>query len=178
MPKTLLFFCLFICSSCLPLKIAPKVKTYKVVKTKRIVKGLSFRYGYLFFNPHSAEDFLHYVSDYIRQDKSFPENQPFLLDDEVYFLSFYVPVKETQTLHLLPILGDELLESRGWPALFYPLYKTEKHKDYVLITVHNAALEDGLDPNFKHRDRLIEALESWRKDYMNLPSSTEAAFQK
>ena len=52
----------FLFSSCVPVRIAPSIQDYKVMKGKRFKKGLSKRYFFIFEDPKEANQFYNYVN--------------------------------------------------------------------------------------------------------------------
>lgn len=84
----MLFSILFLCS-CIPLQIAPKIETYRVIKPKRFKCNIPRGYGFVFEDPKEANSFFTYLQIKFRlpADHSFIQI-PQLLDQKLYFLSF------------------------------------------------------------------------------------------
>ena len=73
------------------------------MKTKRFVKKLPLRYGFVFKDPKDANEFYQFInvklSDYGEWKDA---NLPFQIEETNFYLSIYEVEKTTKTLNLLP----------------------------------------------------------------------------
>ena len=82
-------FLVLCCSACIPYKIAPSIKTYKVMKTKRFIKQLPFRYGIVFKDPNDAGEFYQFVNINLADTTEWSAiNLPFQLEGTRFIFPF------------------------------------------------------------------------------------------
>lgn len=54
--------CVLLVQSCIPLRVAPTIKDYKVTKGKRFKKGLPKKNVFVFEDPKDADEFYNYIN--------------------------------------------------------------------------------------------------------------------
>lgn len=50
-------------TSCIPLRIAPKIDTDKVKVARKFKRGLPNQYAFIFEDPKEADEFYYYIND-------------------------------------------------------------------------------------------------------------------
>lgn len=172
-------FLLVLCfSGCIPYKIAPKIKTHKVTKTKRFLKELPMRYSFVFKDPKEAREFYQFINIKLAGDLEWRAvNLPFQLSGTNFYLSLYEVEKSTKIVRLWPLLIDEKLKKKGYDPLLSEYYKSRIGQWYILLTVHDNTLADALHPQYPHRNKLISFLEALRKDYLSTNNYIDQFFR-
>ncbi|NVN17085.1 hypothetical protein GUA46_01920 [Muricauda sp. HICW] len=61
-------FVLVLLSSCIPLRIAPNIKDYKLIQGKRFKKGLPKKSVFVFEDPKDANEFYEYINTKFQLD--------------------------------------------------------------------------------------------------------------
>lgn len=78
------------CTSCIPLRIAPKIEDYKIKVGKRFKRYLPRQHAFIFSDPKETYDFYYYfINKYKVEDGEALHNQEFTLDEEKYYISYY-----------------------------------------------------------------------------------------
>jgi hypothetical protein len=86
--------------------------------------------------------------------------------------------KTTKTLNLLPILIDERLKEKGYDPLLSAYHNSRRGQWYLVLTVSDDALLDGLSPKHPHYNAIVNYLEDLRKEYLNTNNYIDQFFQK
>ena len=179
--KTLLsvLVSLILFSSCIPLKIAPTIKEDKIKLAKRFKKHLPKQYALIFSDPKDADDFYDFINTKFQLNHEIVEdNVPFKIDGEEYSFSFYEVEKLTKTLNLIPILIDAKLQSNDNDPLFEEVHTSRKGHWYIALLAMDAHMNDGLNPNYKDREKVIKYLRDLRIEYLNTTNYLEAMLKK
>lgn len=179
MKKLLLLFLVLFCFSCIPLRIAPTIKTDKVMVAKKFKRKLSKQYAFIFEDPKDANEFYNYVNtkyELYHQDVEW--NVPFEIDGEQFFFSFSETEIQDKTLNLLPLVADAALDSKGYGPLFDNVYTSRTGNWYILIGVSDNDLNDCLKPDYLYREKVLKYLRSLRKEYLNTQNYLEALLRK
>jgi hypothetical protein len=158
----------FIFSSCIPLRIAPKIMDDKVMVAKKFKRSLPRNYAFIFQDPKNADEFYNFINmkfDLGYQDVEW--NVPFSINDETYFLSFYETEIPTKTLNLIPIMVDFKRESNGNTPLFEDAHFSRIGNWYLVITVYNSEMRDCLEPQYESRSSVLKYLRDLRLEYLN-----------
>ena len=102
--------CVLLVQSCIPLRIAPTIKDYKVTKGKRFKKGLPKKNVFVFEDPKDADEFYNYINTRFQLNDYYVDVQvPFLIEDKTYYFSFYEVEIPTKTINLVPLMLDVAL---------------------------------------------------------------------
>jgi len=84
----LLIFVLFLFQSCIPLRIAPTIDDYKIIKGKKFKRSLSKRQMFIFEDAKEAEQFYSFVNIKFQLDhKNVYDDVPFEINGEQYFFA-------------------------------------------------------------------------------------------
>ncbi|UNY97412.1 hypothetical protein MQE36_09925 [Zhouia spongiae] len=78
----------------------------------------------------------------------------FRIDGRQYYMSFYECERSTNTINLLPMAIDGVLESKEMGPLLEDSYTSRYGKWYILIEVHDEEFNDCLSPRYEYRDQV------------------------
>jgi len=175
---------LITCNACIPIRIAPTIEDYKLVKGKRFRNGLPKKTVFVFEDPKDEAEFYNYIdTKYQLNDYYVDVEVPFQIDDEPYFLSFYEVMIEDKSLDLTPLatailmsvaLGDD--DVGGYVSDdAEPLRR--KGNWYIAIEVFSEAEEDCLSESYRNREKVLAYLRDLKKEYLNTDSYNELLFK-
>lgn len=180
MKKSLLFIFVLSYFSCIPLRIAPKIKTDKVMVAKKFKRKLPKQNAFIFEDPKDANEFYNYVNtkhELHYQDVEF--NVPFEVGNELFYFSFYEVEIPNKTLNLLPIITDLALKANDWEPVFNEdTYSSRKGNWYIAITVADDGFNDCLKPNYDEREAILSYLKAMRIEYLNTQNYLEALLKR
>lgn len=175
----LLIISMFLFSSCIPLRIAPNIKTDKVMVAKKFKRKLSKRHAFIFEDPKDANEFYNYVNT--KYELNFHDvewNVPFDVDGEVFYFSFYEVEIPTKTLNLLPIFLDVTLKSVDSDPIFDDAYMSRNGNWYLAITVADNEMNDCLKENYVKQEAILKYLKTMREEYLNTYNYLEALLKR
>ncbi len=179
MKKTLLLSFLLILSSCIPIKIAPKIEDYRIVVAKRFKRDLAREYAFVFEDYKNADEFYHFINaKFNLQFEEVETNVPILVDDHLFFMSFHEREKTTEVGNLIPVIIDGILDSEGVDPILESSYSSRKSHWYILITVRDAEFRDCLSPHHLYRERVVANLQELKDEYLSTQNYAEAFFRK
>lgn len=166
-----LLLCIFslLMFSCVPVSIAPQIKTHKLVKAKRFKRDLPKNYGFIFKDPKKVDEFYQFVSAKYNLGVYDFENPPqisFSIDGEEYYIAIYERERATKTVNLAPIIADAKLEDSNLDPVFESAYTSRKGHWYLILLVTNTNGEDSLNPKYKDRQKVISYLKDLKKEYL------------
>lgn len=168
MKQFLIFFGFLIISSCIPLRIAPKINNNKVMLAKKFKRNLPRDYAFIFKDPKDADEFYDFINAKYALDNQIVQwNVPFTIESNEYFLSFYETEIPTKTINLVPLIVDISLVNNGYDPLFVGAEFSRVGNWYLALTVSDAAMNDCLAPNYKYRDKVVKYLRNLRTEYLN-----------
>ena len=166
-------------TSCIPTKIAPRIKDDKVMLAKKFKRKLPRDYAFIFKDQKDANEFYNYINTKFQlNDINVEYNVPIIIDEKNYYLSFLETEKETKTVNLVPIVVDAKLEQDGNPPILKDAHITRIGTWYILITVIDSNLKDCLSPKYQERDIIINYLKNLRLEYLNTHNYQELLFKK
>ena len=165
--------------SCIPLKIAPQIQHYKLMKTRRFIRQLPQQHAFVFQDTKVPDAFYQFFNIRFSSLSQWTnENLPINVKGASYFFSFYGVEKTTKTFNLFPFIVDTILEEKGDFRFFERFYTRYRPHAYIVITVRNETLEDCLEPRHPARESLVEFLEAMRKDYLMTNNYIDQLFRK
>lgn len=166
-------------TSCIPTKIAPRIKEDKIVYAKKFKRKLQREYAFVFEDPKGAQEFYNYINiKYERGDKDVPYNTPIIIDSITYYLSFKEVERHTETINFVPMVIDAALENNGSQATLQDAYIMRLGTWYLLLTVRDDDLKDCLHPKYPKRNQIIKHLQAIRLEYLNTQNYIEAYLNK
>ena len=162
---------------CIPMRVAPHIEGDKLVKAKRFKKGLPKRYGLVFEDPKSANEFYRYVNTKFQcNDNYVQSNVPFKLGERTYYFSFYEVERITETANLVPMIADAALVEKGMTPVLESIETSRMGRWYIVLMASDDNGEDLLNPNYANRNEIINYLRSLRIEYLNTSNYLELLF--
>ena len=169
---------LFLCS-CIPLRIAPNIKDYKLTKGKRFKKGLPKKTVFVFEDPKEANEFYHFVNTKFQLSDYYVDVQvPFQAEGNTYFFSFYEVEIPTKTLNLVPIVLDGVLsEAANIDPVFEEVYSSRTGNWYIAMEVFSETEQDCLMDGSVSRDIVLPYLRQLKNEYLSTDNYNEVVFK-
>lgn len=174
---------IFFLSSCIPLRIAPTIKDYKIVKGRRFKRELPKREMFIFGDPKDAGHFYDYVNiKHQLNGKNVYDDAPFQIDSNLYFFSFYEMEIPDKTINLIPIAFDVLLNEilgneEKESYLSGDAGVSRKGNWYIAIEVYSDKENDCLVINSLSREAVLEYLRTLKKEYLSTHNYNEVVFK-
>ena len=179
MKSLLLVICSSLFFSCIPLRIAPTIKTDKVMVAKKFKRKLTKQYAFIFEDPKDANEFYNYVNTkYELNHNNVEWNVPFVIEVNTFFFSFYETEIPDKALNFLPFLIDAKLEQEVMNPMFKDAYVSRKDNWYLAITVDDAKMKDCLKAEYRKREVILKYLRDLRIEYLNTDNYLEALLRK
>ena len=176
LPILLVFFLM---SSCIPIRIAPNIKDYKVKVAKKFKRKLPRSYAFIFEDPKDANEFYNYINIRYQLDYQNVEwNVPFSIEGENFFLSFYETEIPTKTINLIPIFIDAGLDSKGMDPIFEDIYSSCVGNWYLVLTVSDSNMNDCLKLNHVYYKKAVKYLRALKNEYLNTSNYLDPLFRK
>ncbi|GAB1855274.1 hypothetical protein MHTCC0001_01070 [Flavobacteriaceae bacterium MHTCC 0001] len=177
-PLSLLLL-LIVLQSCIPLRIAPKIETDKVVKGKKFKRKLPKDYAFIFEDPKDANEFYNYVNTkYGLNHNDVEWNVPFDIDGNTFYFSFYEVEIPTKTINFLPVLVDAALDNNDFDPMFQEHYSSRVGYWYLAITVSDDNFNDCLKPNYQHRAKVLNYLRALKAEYLQTHNYLEVQLKQ
>jgi hypothetical protein len=166
-------------SSCIPVRIAPKIKKDKVIVAKKFKRQLPGDHAYIFKDPKDADEFYHYINTkYELNHLDVESNVPVMITGETYFLSFYEVERTTKTINLVPVIVDARRESNGNDPILEDLHVSRTGHWYLVLLVSDSNMSDCLKPNYKNRTEVLNFLNELRLEYLNTTNYLDPLLRK
>jgi len=171
------FLVIFLVQSCIPIRIAPNIKDYKVTKGKRFKRTLSKRQMFLFEDPKEAGDFYDFVNAKFQlNDILVDEDVPFMIEQKQYFFAFYEVEIPDKNINLIPLALDALLLESNSEPMFVNHYDSRKSNWYIAIEVYSDFEEDCLSEQSLSRDMVLKYLRALKNQYLSTENYNETVF--
>ena len=159
--------------SCIPLRIAPNIKDYKVVDGKKFRKGLPQKTLFVFEDPKNDGDFYNYINTKFQLDDYYVDIEgPFELDGGTFNFSFYEVAIEDKTLNLVPLAVDVFVSAAvgddevGTYVANEENTLARKGNWYIAIEVFSDGTKDCLHETNGSRDVVLTYLRELKKEYL------------
>lgn len=171
---------LFLLHSCIPIRIAPSIDDYRVVKGKKFKRSLPKRQMFIFENPKDADHFYNYVNTkFTLNAENVYDDIPFKIDGQQYFFSFYevdIPDKSIDFLsfffsHALSAALDYEDENDTAPE------EVRKENYYLAIEVYNDIEHDCLTDTSLSREVVLKYLRALKEEYLSTHNYNEVVFK-
>ena len=172
--STLLFFC-----SCIPLRIAPNIKDYKLTKGKGFKRALPKKTMFVFEDPKDANEFYNYINTKFQLNDYYVDVQvPFEVGGVVYYFSFYEVEIPTKTLNLVPLALDVILnKSADMDPMFDELHTSRTGNWYIAIEVFRDNEKDCLSESSVSREVVLPYLRALKMEYLATNNYNEVVFK-
>jgi hypothetical protein len=165
--------------ACFPTKIAPKIDNYIIKEGSKFHKDLLDHYAFIFNDPKDAFHFYNYINIvYELNQNKVDLDVPFVVNDQLFFFSFYEVEKTTNVVNLVPIVVDAQLDREGYGPFFESTYQSRTGHWYILINVFDEQGNDALHPAHAQRDTVKRYLNDLRKNYINNENYYEVLLNK
>lgn len=169
---------IFLIVSCIPLRIAPKIKGDKIKIAIKFKRKLPNKYAYIFKDPKVEDAFFRFMDEqYKLNGQDVDRDIPFEIESEIFFLSFYEVEIPTKTINLIPIIVNVILASKDIDPIMWDLQFTRIGHWYFVLTVTNSNLEDCLTPNYLLRSKIVDYLRTLKFTYYNSPVDTAVSME-
>lgn len=179
MKQLLILLSLYIFSSCIPLRIAPKIKDHKIMVAKKFKRNLPRDYAFVFEDPKDANEFYNYINTkYGLNYQDVEWNVPFTIDNEEFYFSFYETEIPTKTINLIPIMLNAKAEQNGNEPWLEGFEFSRNGNWYLVLTISDSNMGDCLEPNHRSREKALRHLQDLKKEYLNTNNYLEAWFRK
>jgi hypothetical protein len=171
--------CVLLVQSCIPLRIAPTIKDYKVTKGKRFKKGLPKKNVFVFEDPKDADEFYNYINTKFQLNGYYVDVQvPFLIEDKTYYFSFYEVEIPTKTINLVPLMLDvALAKATDMEPVFEDAHTSRKGNWYIVIEVFNDTEKDCLSEASVSQQLVLSYLRDLKKEYLATDNYDEIVFK-
>lgn len=154
--------------SCVPLKIAPQINDYKVVKGKRFQKQLPKLQTFIFNDPKESGEFYTFLeAKFQSKELEMEYYLPLTINNKDYNLSYYEVERNTKTLNLVPILVDASRSGNNKKPLMEDFYTTKRTGIwYIAITINSSSNTDCLNDNYKYKQEVVNYLQKLKNEYI------------
>ncbi len=178
-PTLLAIFVLIFLNSCIPLRIAPNIKDFKLTKGKRFKKGLPKKNVFVFEDPKEAKEFYSYVNTKFQLDDYFVDVQvPFLIEGQTFYFSFYEVEIPTKTINLIPLALDVALnQATDMEPVFNEAHTSRIGNWYVAMEVFSDTEKDCLSENSISREIVLSYLRDLKNEYLATDNYNEIVFK-
>ena len=185
MRKALMIICAgIIIHSCIPIRIAPKIDDYKIVKGKRFRRGLPKKTVFVFEDPKDADEFYNYVNTkYGLQDYYVDVQVPFEMDGNQYYFSFYEVEIPNKALNLFPFVFDAAFSAAVGNEEVEPILSDDVESVirvgswYIAIEVFSNTEKDCLKEDAISRDKVLTYLRELKNEYLSTQNYNELVFK-
>lgn len=171
-------------NSCIPIRIAPTISDYKVVKGQRFKRGLPKKTIFVFEDPKEANEFYNYVNiKYHLEDYYVDVQVPFKIDEKEYFFSFYEVEIPTKTLSLFPLAFDVAANATLQNGDFETYAANEDNSIlrndnwYIVIEVFSNTEKDCLHESSVSREDVLPYLRALKEEYLSTHNYNEVVFK-
>lgn len=170
--------------SCIPLRIAPTIKDYKITKGKRFKRGLPKKALFIFEDTKDADEFYKYVNTKYELEDYYVDIQvPFEINNTSYYFSFYEVEIKDKSINFIPFAFDVLFNAALNNEDFEPYVATEdnsfvrKGNYYIAIEVFSDEHKDCLQENYTNQKMVLEYLRALKKEYLSTHNYNEVVFK-
>jgi len=178
-PTLLAIFVLIFLNSCIPLRIAPNIKDFKLTKGKRFKKGLPKKNVFVFEDPKDTDEFYNYVNTKFQLDDYYVDVQvPFLIEGQTFYFSFYEVEIPTKTINLIPLALDVALnQATDMEPVFNEAHTSRIGNWYVAMEVFSDTEKDCLSENSISREIVLSYLRDLKNEYLATDNYNEIVFK-
>lgn len=165
--------------SCIPLRIAPHIKTDKVMMAKKFKRKLPKQNAFIFEDPKDANEFYHYINTkYELNHQNVEFNVPFEVNGKPFYFSFHEVEIPDKTLNIFPFFVDAVLHNQDMEPMFEDVYMSRTGNWYLVITVTDEGFNDVLAKDCPEKQDVVDYLKALRVEYLNTHNYLEALFKK
>ena len=178
-PTLLAIFVLIFLNSCIPLRIAPNIKDFKLTQGKRFKKGLPKKNVFVFEDPKDTDEFYNYVNTKFQLNDYYVDVQvPFLVQGQTFYFSFYEVEIPTKTINLIPLVLDVALnQATDMDPVFDEAHTSRVGNWYIAMEVLSDREKDCLSDNSISREIVLSYLRELKKEYLATDNYNEVVFK-
>ena len=180
MKQTLLaIFVLIFVSSCIPIRIAPNIKDYKLTKGKRFKRGLPKKTIFVFEDSKNANEFYEYINTKFQLNDYYVDVQVlFLVDGQTFYFSFYEVEIPTKTINLIPLALDVALNrAADTEPIFEDAHTSRIGNWYTAVEVFSDSEKDCLLEGSVSREIVLPYLRELKTEYFATDNYNEVVFK-
>jgi hypothetical protein len=181
MKRLIILLIYFVCTSCIPTKIAPKFKNedYKIMSAKKFQKKLSKEEVFIFPDPKNADEFYTYIDKKYRLNgNNVGFNVEFQLDGQLLYLTYKEVEREDKTLNLGVIATDLVIEKNTGSTILQDAYTSRKGYWYLILSVYDSDKKNCLEDNHPLKSKAIQYLKALKNEYLTTHNYEELLFTK
>ncbi|WP_299229229.1 hypothetical protein [uncultured Psychroserpens sp.] len=170
---------LLLITSCIPIRVAPKIEHQKIMVGKKFRRTLPKAYVFIFEDPKDANEFYDYINTKFQLNNfDVDYDVPIQLNGKPYYMSFYEAEIPTKTLNLAPIVVDAALAVNQLDPLLIDHHMSRVGTWYVAISILDKESNNCLEPNYKDRTIVIDYLKCLKNEYLTTHNYIEILFKK
>ena len=170
---------LFILSSCIPTRIAPKIDDYKIQIGKRFRKTLPKTPTFIFNDPKDADEFYHYIDTKFKLNGiDVEDNVPVILRGKTFYLSFYEASIPTKSINLGKVATDMVLQAKDYDPIFTDNYGKRKDSWYIALKMEDSNFKNCLNENHPDYHLIKKYLKRLKDEYLGIHIYEEIHFRK
>lgn len=167
--------------SCVTVKKAPKIETFKIEKGNDFSKELPPVPMFVFEDPKDAYDFYDYVNvKYDMRDKEVGFNVPVEITGDTLYLTYYEIERETQKVNILGRVTNEVIKKTldSDEGLESIARDQRTGTWYIGITARDEMWSSALNESHALSESVINYLEEMRQEYLRTHNYNELRFLK
>lgn len=175
----LLYISGILLSSCIPLRIAPNIKDYKISRGKSFKRNLPKKIMFIFEDPKDENEFYNYINTKFQLEDYYVDVEiPFELKGEKFYFSFYEVEIPTKTINLIPLMIDGLLsEAADMDPMLEEVHTSRIGNWYIAIEVFSDTKKDCLHKDSVLKPQLLMYLGQLKNEYLNTINYNEVVFK-
>ncbi|WP_136468152.1 hypothetical protein [Flagellimonas onchidii] len=177
--RLLLGVSLVFLTSCIPLRIAPIIKDYKITKGKRFKRGLPKKSMFIFEDPKDENEFYNYINTKFQLEDYYVDVEvPFMVNGQKFYFSFYEVEIPTKTINLIPLMIDGILsQTTEMDPMLEEVHTSRIGNWYVAIEIFSDNQKDCLQEDSIFRPQLLAYLTQLKNEYLNTVNYNEVVFK-
>ncbi|MBR9855317.1 MAG: hypothetical protein GYB37_12195 [Algicola sp.] len=173
------FLAVVFLASCIPLRIAPNIKDYKITQGKKFKRGLPKKTVFVFEDPKDANEFYSYVNTKFQLDDYYVDVQvPFSIKGKNYYFSFYEVEIPTKTINLVPLALDAALsKAADMDPMFDEVHTSRIGNWYIAMEIFSTTEDDCLSKDSVSRELVLSYLRDLKNEYLATDNYNEIVFK-
>ena len=174
-----LLIILLLCSSCIPTRIAPKIKDYKIQVGKRFRKTLPKTKLFIFNDPKDENEFYDYIDIKYKLNQVNVEDQvPVILKGHTFYLSFYEASIPTKHVNVAKVAMDITLQAKDYDPIFEGNYSKRNDSWYIALKIEDSDFKNCLEVNHSSYEIVKAYLKRLKDEYLKTHIYEEIHFRK
>lgn len=185
MKKTVLLAILeIVLHSCIPIRIAPSIKDYKITKGKRFKRGLPKKTVFVFEDSKEADEFYNYVNTRFQLEDYYVDTEvPFTIGKDTYYFSFYEVEIHDKAINLFPAIFDVAFSAALGNDEIEPILSDDAEPVlrsgnwYIAVEVFSNIEKDCLREDSISKDVVLPYLRDLKQEYLSTHNYNEIVFK-